>query len=230
MQHHPREAKIKIWKTFNFQLQQKVLHRSYISSSYTCGKKKIFAGSATWISRKWNIEHFGYCINAGLINSQARRQEFWNERTRHQPLIFWLSSLVSSLTRLQCVHTTLCGRMQQNARQSAKNSVDIDAAWLRQGFLMLRHVAECRTTWKFNRQSISIIQGLPHQYLPSTVVRRNFCCGICCICVSHSTVFGNWNIVGKKSLLMWMRLILRHMLSNFCHTAKPHCVAFCHMA
>ncbi len=88
---------------------------------------------------------------------------------------------------------------------NAENGVDINVAQFWHGFWCcgmlhntMRHVAQYHVAWKFDPQSVGIIKGLPHWYLPSTVVRRNFWHDIWCVCASRSTIFVYWNMVAKK--------------------------------
>ncbi len=80
-------------------------------------------------------------------------------------------------------HTAKCNKIRLCHAANAKNSVDIDAMRLWHGFCMPRHVAECHVAWKFDRQNVVLIKGLRHRYLPSTVVRCSFWCGVRCILV-----------------------------------------------
>ncbi len=82
-------------------------------------------------------------------------------------------------------HVAECNETQLCQVANAKNNVDVNAMWLWHGFCMPQHVAECHTAWKFKQQSVGIINGLSYWYLPSTVMRHNFWCGMWCLRVSH---------------------------------------------
>ncbi len=53
-----------------------------------------------------------------------------------------------------------CKKMWLSHAANAENSVDINAVRLWNNFCMPQHVAECRATWKFDRQNAGHIKGL----------------------------------------------------------------------
>ncbi len=63
------------------------------------------------------------------------------------------------------------GKMEHNAALPHGKcwSLDVKIAQFQHGFCMLWHVAEYHAAWKFDRQSVSLIKGLPYQYLPPIV-------------------------------------------------------------
>ncbi len=121
-------------------------------------------------------------------------------------------------------HTAKCNKMRLWCVANAENSVDVNVLQLQHGFCMPWRVAECCVAWKFDRQNSGLIKGLLCRYLLPTLVRRNFWCRVWSLRVSRSTVFVNWNIVGKKFFInvdannsaAYVEQLLPHGKAAFC--------------